>query len=309
MAALLRRFGIVLVFPSVPSKVRMKPFLPDISQTGPEAASEVLCGETQPMEKFITAGTMATGGHTVGSVAPGATIGVEKSVVEGGASSSSSSPLATTPSGLVKSFVIALFGDCKGIFDVAVEGGASEGEEQKSRQKENNSAMRESDVSAEGRPTGETTPTAASATNISPSLSSLLALEVAKNVDERGNGPFASGKSIVTEEEVQKAASEEEKERQQLLLNFVGKMCSSIMDTTEKTLLEVVDVFLEFFASVKEAAISAAQWIGIVEEEKKEPEGLFEQFMLWWCPPPPKAEPPTLFAQVVNFFSSPAAGI
>ena len=61
------RFGIVLVFPYATSKVGMKPFLPDISQTGPEAASGVLCCETQPVENFIPTGTMAASGQTIAS--------------------------------------------------------------------------------------------------------------------------------------------------------------------------------------------------------------------------------------------------
>ena len=255
------RFGIVLVFPYATSKVGMRPFLPDISQTGPEAASGVLCCETQPVENFIPTGTMAASGQTIASVAPQAAIGVEKTFVEGGTSSSSSSPLATTPSsGLVKSLVTALFGECEGISAVAVESGAAEGEEEKkARQTENNTAVRENDVSAGGPPTGQTTPTAASGTTISRSMSSLLALEVAKSVDERENAPLTSGKNNVMEEGVQKAASGGEKERQELLVNFVGKMCASIIDTTEKTLLEVVDVLMEFLASVRKDAFSAAK--------------------------------------------------
>ena len=86
-----------------------------------------------------------------------AAIGVEKTFVEGGTSSSSSSPLATTPSsGLVKSLVTALFGECEGISAVAVESGAAEGEEEKkARQTENNTAVRENDVLC-GRVTNRT---------------------------------------------------------------------------------------------------------------------------------------------------------
>ena len=87
----------------------------------------------------------------------------------------------------------------------------------------------------------------------------MLALEVAKSVDERENAPLTSGKNNVMEEGVQKAASGGEKERQELLVNFVGKMCASIIDTTEKTLLEVVDVLMEFLASVRKDAFSAAK--------------------------------------------------
>ena len=276
----------------------MEFFLPVPTQTGPEVPIKGLPGETQPVEKAAPACAMATSGQAVGGGAPQATIGIEKAVVEGGALSSlaSSSSPATTSSALVGSFFSALFGDYGGTSDVVVQGDAAEGEGRKAPQKGDTTPVRENDVSAERARTGETTPTAAFGTTTSPSMLSLPALEVAENVDERGNG-------------VQKEVSEEEKKKRELLLNFVRQMCASMVDNTEKVLLKAVDVFMEFLASVRATAISVAEWMGIVEEEKKEPEGLFEQFMLWWSPPPPKAEPPTLFAQVMDFFSSAAANV
>ena len=66
---------------------------------------------------------------------------------------------------------------------------------------------------------------------------------------------------------------------------------------------------LEFLATLKSTALSLAEWMGIVEEKKQEPEGLLEQLTSWWSPPPPKAEPPTFLSQVVDFFAPATAAM
>ena len=215
----------------------------------------------------------------------------------------SASPLAsaTICATEERGFLSALFGGIGSASDfVRVE---NEVEAAKGKALRRQQTHPQEDVVSAAVETGSSTPTDVARSSTSTSLSCLPAPGVEMEVEE------AERKVMMTQKAVEQDRNCVERSNENLLMDNLRTLCIAMGCATERALAPAVDALLEFLATLKTAAFSVAEYMGIVEEKKQEPEGLLEQLMLWWSPPPPKAEPPTFLNQVVDFFTSATAGV